>query len=126
MKELRANFFKGFIILTVGSLFIVATFLGVLVYLETEVYHGEVPYHIRMIAVGISVGLLMLLPFFTVRKPAIALRLEKDRRITQWGITGVRPEDQEKREVGSRESASGEVESGSDQGKGILGSGLES
>ena len=95
MKKLKVVFLKGFVFFIIASCVIVGIDYIVFTYLESEVFNGEVPYEYRLISFVIELGLLLLLAIPTMVNPAKAINLEKDRRITQWGITGVRPEDQE-------------------------------
>ena len=94
MKKLKVAFLKGFVFFIIASCVIVGIDYIVFTYLESEVFNGEVPYEYRLISFVIELGLLLLLAIPTMVKPARAINIEKDRRITQWGITGVRPENQ--------------------------------
>ena len=96
MKKLWIDFFKGAGLFIIGTLVLASLRFVFFTYLELEVFDGsDVPNEYRFIALVVMLGLMVLLAILTMIKPARAINIEKDRRITQWGITGVRPEDQE-------------------------------
>ena len=95
MKKLWMNIFKGL------ALFIIGIILSLLSYLESSVFEGDLPYKYRLIVAGIGNVILILFGFLALRGSGRAIRLErleKERRINQWHITGVRPEDQKAEE----------------------------
>jgi len=96
MNKLWINFYKGAALFVIGIIAIRCVEYVVLTYLESKMFESEELHAYRMIVEGIALALVLLLPFLTMMKPIRAIKIEKDRRITQWGITGVRPEDQKK------------------------------
>ena len=95
MKKLKVTFLKGFVLFLVIGILWVIMLHRLRIYFESEIFRGEMPQEYKLIALLITSGLMILLAIPTMIQPARAINIEKDRRITQWGITGVRPEDQE-------------------------------
>jgi hypothetical protein len=106
VKKLEANFIKGFVLfLIVGSTY-VSVLYKLRLYLESEVFNGEMPQEYKLIGLGVTCVVLILLAIPTMIRPARAINIEKDRKITEWGITGVKPEDQEMDKLAKQESKS--------------------